>query len=173
MKFSRLSWLALALVASQGWAQIYKSTDADGNVVFSDTPADSSSEQVQLHQTNTTPPPPTVQPDKPPSTEQPVTVEATVPQATITTPANETTIPMGGGNFSVSAQVEPGLGQNQFLRLLLDGEAQGEAGTSGTWNLSNVFRGAHDLVVEVVDANGSTLSSSAPVRVYVMRPSVR
>lgn len=173
MKLSRLSWLALALVATQGWSQIYKSTDADGNVIFSDTPTDSSAEQVQLQQTNTTPPPVTVHPEKPRSNQEQVQVEATVPQATITTPANETTIPMGGGNFSVSAQVEPALASGQSLRLLLDGKAQGEPSTAGTWNLSNVFRGAHDLVVEVVDASGTTLSSSAPVRVYVMRPSVR
>ena len=41
-------------------AQIYKTTDADGNIVFTDKPSPSGSttEKVKRNQTNTAPPPP-------------------------------------------------------------------------------------------------------------------
>ena len=38
--------------------------------------------------------------------------------------------------------------------------------------MTNVFRGAHDLEVAVVDMNGEELARSPAVRVYVLRPSV-
>ena len=38
-------------LSSTGYAQVYKSTDADGNVVFSDTPA-AGSEEIQVSEPN-------------------------------------------------------------------------------------------------------------------------
>ena len=169
---TKIAVLALALAATSAWAQIYKSTDEEGNVVFTDTPPpDTSTQQVELQRTNTAPPPPDL-PRATPSENSPEPEDPAAPQAIITAPANETTIPMGGGNFSVSAHVEPRLDRGQGLRLTMDGEPQGQPQASGFWDLTNVFRGAHDLVVEVVEADGTVVSSSAPVRVYVMRPSV-
>lgn len=169
---AKLAATLLILAVTPAVAQIYKSTDADGNVVYTDAPPpNTASEQVELQHTNTAPPPPAMPRAEPAPDTAPAAPEA--PRATITAPAPETTIPMGGGNFSVSAHVEPRLERGQALRLTIDGEPEGEPQPSGFWDLSNVFRGAHDLVVEVVDADGKVLSSSEPVRVYVMRPSVR
>ena len=168
----QLAAMVLVVAAGPAGAQIYKSTDADGNVVFTDKPPpDAPTERVDLQPTNTTPPPQNLPQAAPKESEdQPEAVA--IPQARITSPENETTIPMGGGNFSVSAQVEPRLDSSQGLRLTMDGEPQGEPQASGYWDLTNVFRGGHDLVVEVVDTDGEVLSRSEPVRVYVMRPSV-
>ena len=90
----------------------------------------------------------------------------------ITSPDNETTIAMGPGNFSVSAAVEPALGEGGLLQLFIDGAPSGEPQAGGSWALTNVFRGAHDLSVAVVDSKGARLAESAAVRVYVLRPSV-
>jgi hypothetical protein len=79
---------------------------------------------------------------------------------------------MGPGNFSVSATVQPGLGSGSLLQLYVDGSASGNPQSSNTWELTNVFRGAHDLSVAVVDNKGDQLAVSEPVRVYVLRPSV-
>ena len=160
----------LVLASAPSLAQIYKSTDADGNVVFTDTPPDhTTSEQVDLKPTNTLAPPPAA-PASSPGKPGPTLAAPPAPQATITEPANETTIPMGGGNFTVSATVDPGLSGGQGLQLLIDGKPEGEVQPNATWHLMNVFRGAHDLVVQVVDSDGKALSSSEPVRVYVLRP---
>ena len=79
---------------------------------------------------------------------------------------------MGPGNFSVSASISPALQQGAQLQLMMDGAPQGEPQAQAGWDLTNVFRGAHDLTVNVIDAQGKTLATSEPVRVYVLRPSV-
>ena len=97
--------------------------------------------------------------------------EAISYQVSMTAPANETTIPMGPGNFSLSAQVTPTQGRGELLQLYMDGAAWGVPQDNPSWSLTNVFRGAHDLHVAVIDANGKELAKSAAVRVYVLRPS--
>lgn len=163
--------LALAaMLSGQALGQIYRTTDADGNVVFTDTPPPGGpAEQVQLQRTNTAeavevPPAAAEQPE--------VAAEQAEPAqfVKITSPANEETIPMGGGNFSVVARVEPPLEKGQSLRLSLDGAPTGKLQQSGFWDLSNVDRGAHDLTVAVVDSSGRVVAHSDSVRVYVMRP---
>ena len=161
------------LLASAVNAQIYKTTDEQGNVVFSDAPpaGSSTSEQVALPRTNTTPPPPTIAPIPRPKAGTQDSDVAPV-EVAITSPENETTIAMGGGIFSVSASISSGSSQGQTLQLLMDGSPQGEPQETGTWTLENVLRGPHDLVVEVHGRDGKVLAKSEPIRVYVLRPSV-
>jgi hypothetical protein len=112
-------------------------------------------------------------PPRPLSEDTPNAVAQGAPYTvTITEPANETTIPMGPGNFSVSVNVSPAPQSAEKLQLFVDGAPQGGPQSVSTWNLTNVFRGQHDLTVAVIDGAGKTLAISPPVRVFVMRPSV-
>ena len=161
-----------ALLATPALAQIYKTTDADGNVVFTDQPpaGNASSESVELSPTNTTPPPPTIAPRE--AAPAPREIKTTPITVSISSPANETTIPMGGGIFDVVAAPSPGLSSGQTLQLLMDGAPQGPPQASNIWKLENVFRGPHDLVVQLLASSGQVLASSEPVRVYVLRPGI-
>ena len=162
--------LAVPLAVS---AQIYRSVDEQGNVVFSDQPpaAGTEGEKVELPPVNTTPAP---EPRPDPAPEEELEEEPAAPEygVAITEPANETTIPMGPGNFSVSGVVRPSLAAGHLLQLKMDGEPWGEPQASPAWSLTNVFRGAHDITIAVVDGDGEQLATSEPVRVYVLRPSV-
>jgi hypothetical protein len=168
-----LTLLMLALLATPTVAQeIFRTTDEHGNVVFTDQPPAGTreTERVELQQTNTTPAtpiPPTPTPE--PWGSKPETVEFRV---AITSPPNETTIAMGPGNFSVNASVQPALSDGAMLQLYMDGAPRGEPQQGTTWNLTNVFRGAHDISVAVIDSEGEQLADSDPVRVYVLRPSI-
>lgn len=163
----------LLLLPQLGTAQIYKSTDEDGNVRFSDKPPVSGpSEQIKLRQTNSAPPPEPVEYKGASTTGAPEAAADTSYNVSVATPADETTIAMGPGNFSVSASVEPALNGGALLQLYVDGQPSGEPQSGNTWGLTNVFRGAHDLTVSVIDANGDQLAESEPVRVYVLRPSI-
>ncbi len=161
------------LICATASAQIYRTTDEQGNVVFTDTPPQGvAREEVELPPTNTAPPPPPrpdLAPREPAADEEPAGVEYGV---VITVPADETTIPMGPGNFSVSAVVRPSLGADERLQLFVDAVPWGEPQKVPSWSLTNVFRGAHDITVAVIDSAGSHLAVSEPVRVYVLRPSV-
>ena len=153
-------------------AQIYKTTDENGNVVFTDTPqaTGNPAEKVELGTTNIAAPPPVI--DRPPEPEPEPEPEATDYTVSIKTPANETTIPMGPGNFLLSASVKPALNDKESLQLHVDGIPWGEPQSASSWALTNVFRGAHDLTVSVLDSKGVPLVTSSAVRVYVLRPSI-
>jgi hypothetical protein len=164
---------ALLLLPQLGTAQIYKTVDEHGNVSYSDKPpASGSSEQVKLRETNSTPAPEIIEPLTPASAAAPADAAAAGYTVAISSPGNESTVPMGPGNFPVSASVEPALGQGALLQLYIDGSPYGAPQSSSSWMLTNVFRGAHDLSVAIVDNKGDRQAESAPVRVYVLRPSV-
>ena len=108
---SRLVLLALLLTPLCVTADsVYRTTDEQGNVVFTDAPqADGGTvEPVDIQHTNTAQPPPRI---SSPHLADDSKSEPDVPAYTvaITQPANETSIPMGPGNFSVSVRVSPAL----------------------------------------------------------------
>jgi hypothetical protein len=165
--------LVLPLAAS---AQVYKVTDEDKGVVFTDRPENvsgsSSVERIEIREPNTAPPPPAAAPSRSPAKESAPErpPEATI---TITSPANESTIAMGPGNFAVSAQASPPLGRGEELVLLMDGQPVGAAQSGTSWFIEGALRGPHDLVVQRRTTSGQSVAVSEPVRVYVLRPSIR
>lgn len=163
-------WLLILLLLP--WAAqaqtIYRSTDAEGNVVFTDKPptAGTVNEEVKLRPMNTAPAP-EPQPPRQPEAEQQAPIKHTV---SIVAPADQTVIPMGGGDFEVQASVEPALAAGERLQLRVDGAASGSPQTGISWSLRNVFRGGHNLSIQRLDADGKVIAESDPVHVQVMRP---
>jgi len=167
-----MAWACASLLcASAALGQIYKTTDENGNVVFTDQPPSGSraAEEVKLKQLNTTPAP-TPLPARETPAEEPAGPDYTV---SIKFPTNETTIPMGPGNFSVVASTFPPLRAGEVLQLQINGTDRGPAQTGSNWELTNVFRGAHELTVQRKSAEGEVLTTSEAVTVYVHRPSIK
>lgn len=166
----------LLLMPLCGFADaIYRTTDARGNAVFTDTPPPdgSVSEQVDIVPTNITPAP---QPVFIPVPDTAATAEAEQREAptytvSILAPLNDTTIPLGPGNFSVSSTVSAELRANDSLQLFIDGAPEGEPQRATTWALTNVFPGQHDLTAAVIDGSGAILALSPAVRIFVLRTS--
>lgn len=165
---------------SSGWAQIYKVTDDKNGVVFTDSPnvigntRGHNVEEVELEQINTAAP--IEMRANSESANSSTTAEPSAvakPTVSITVPVNETTIAMGPGNFAVSATPSPALTQGEELTLMIDGVAQGGPQSSASWFIEGSLRGPHDLVVQRTDANGELVAASQPVRIYVLRPSLR
>ena len=139
-------------------------------MTFSDQPTPDA-QRVDINPTNrSSPPPANAFPPPPPAAPEPETVVAY--QLAITSPADETIIPRGPGNFSVSASVSPSLQPAHKLQLLMDGQPRQEPQTATAWNLTNVFRGEHTIQVAVTDSEGKQLEVSDPIKVYVFRPSI-
>ena len=137
---------------------IYKVVDEEGNVTFTDTPPNDADAIVEPHSilgTNTTPAVATA-PENAVKTDQ---ADAEASYVTrIVSPANESTVPMGPGDFLVEAEVSPGLDNEEQLILLLDGEAVGAPQSFPRWQLTNVFRGAHQLQAVRVGKTGAAQS---------------
>ena len=99
-------------------------------------------------------------------------VETPASRIEITSPANESTIAMGPGNFTVSARAEPPLTGRETVVLFVDGQPLGAGQTTLSWFVEGAPRGPHDLVVQRIAGSGETVAISQPVRVYVLRPSI-
>jgi hypothetical protein len=173
--------LLLTTLTLPGLAQsdIYKVTHADGSISFTDQPpSDSHSSSVELlnnNRTNTVPglaPKPQASMTEAESEALAVT-ELTPKSVGITSPIDQTTIPMGPGHFSVLAEVEPKLEPGETLQLVMDNTPVDEPITDTTWNLRFVIRGEHTLLINRIDSAGNVIASSEPVVVYVLRPSIR
>ncbi len=158
----------LVLLPAIAIAQIYKHVDENGNVTFTDQPP-ADAKPVEIGPTNTTAPPSRglypEAPSAPPTSKKSYSVS-------ISSPVNDTIIPRGPGNFSVSALVSPGLSSGDKLQLLMDGVPEGSPQGHSSWALTNVYRGTHILEVAVVSAKGKELAKSEGITVYVFRPSV-
>jgi hypothetical protein len=162
----------LALTHISSAQPMFKVTDGDGNVTFTDTPPVSSDSTVETHSV--------MAPNSATPTERMRTpaklgaVEESIRYVSrIVTPANSTTIPMGPSNFPVQAALNPRLAPDEKLHLLLDGEPIGAPQRIANWQLTNVYRGEHRLQVVRLDESGTKLHTSAANTVYVMRPTLK
>jgi hypothetical protein len=189
MKIERFLFVCILLVAGSFVAmnalagkQIFKTTDADGNVVFTDVPprAEQPAEKVDLIAPNTfageeevavgsaaTGDQWIVDPDAPDA-------EAELPLApysslVISNPGNEANIRENTGSFSVIASLEPPLHPDHSLRLLLDDVPAASADEEAIFSLSNVDRGSHTLQAEVLDKNGAVVFAGNPSVFHLQR----
>ena len=150
---------------------VYKVTDADGNVTFTQAPplsGDSTIEEHSVQAPNSAKPSQTtLTPAAPAEAEKPASEDTR-----IGTPADNATMPMGSGNFAVRATRNPRLASGETLHLVPDGEPVGGPRQTASWQLRNVYRGAHRLQAVRLDENGAQLDASAASTVYLPRPSL-
>ena len=161
--------LGLSLTLSAG-AQIYKTVDKDGKVIYTDKPrGDQPAEAVDLPPINTLPP---ENADNFPRDEQQNQPEAIRYQVDIISPRENVTIPPGQRDLGIAVTLNPPFAGDHWLRYFMNGELLEETRESNIV-VQDVFRGSHTLEVEVIDNNGTSLGKSAPVVVNVIRPTVK
>lgn len=157
---------------------IYRTTDEQGNVVFTDDPA-GGGEEVRLEPLTVVPAPDSATLAAPardgegaasPSRDSPF---MPYDRFSIVSPDNEATLPTGAaGNVQVQLGIRPALRDDHQVRLLLDGQISQSAMHTDTFMLSGLERGEHTLQAELLDASGAVRHRSAPVTLYVQRASV-
>lgn len=190
MKTERLLLACMILVAgsfvamnSAAATKIFKTVDADGNVVFSDLPLSASSnpETVEVEEPNIFVPDTAA--TQLPGGAEPAIVpggdEGDVPELsqgyrslTISSPAHDASVRENVGNVKVIAQLIPALQSGHSTRLLLDNVTVGLAGTVGenvTFALTNIDRGTHTLKVEVLDGSGAVVFRSNQSTFHLLR----
>lgn len=168
---NKFGWIvSLMMCIGVSYAQIYKWTDAQGNVHFTDVPHDGA-EKVKINESQTYSPP------KPMNSNVPVQNEDPTPKNTartyklieITQPQNEATIRNNLGFVVVSIQLEPDLSPGDVVQLLFDGAPIGEPQANLTFQLNGVYRGAHTVAAQVQTAGGEVLNTSEPVTFFMHR----
>ena len=161
-------------------ARFYKSIDAEGNIVYSDTPSPGA-EQL-------TPPPISTVESKPvpkksdtatdksddAGTEEPVKKPPTkYSKFSIVTPRNNDTIWDSNGAVPVSLLLEPPLDteNGHGVWVYVDGKAVVRKSQCLTQPLSGIDRGTHKIRAEIRDEKRKTLKRTQNITVYLKRPS--
>jgi hypothetical protein len=165
----RVLGILLVIFAAAAHGDIYKSINADGEVVYSDQ-STQGAERVQVA------PLPSYTP------QVPRTLRRSAPVATETMsyesfriihPASEATIRNNLGTVAIETQLAPALmvPLGHRIQYYLDGVAHGTAADTASLTLSNVDRGEHRISASVVDAAGTVLISTTETTVFVKRAS--
>lgn len=167
-------WLLTLCIVSVTNAEVYKSVDEHGRVIFSDTPR-ADSEVVELPDLPTYSPP-VIPNDVTVDTGADQGAELPVPnyQVTITSPVNDESIRANAGDVTVALYVTPVLNAKRADQLLIevDGREQGDLIATVDFVLSNLDRGTHTVKVSVVDNKGKILASSKSVIFHLQRYSL-
>lgn len=156
IRSAALTLMLFLLAAQTDAAPIYKTKDERGNVVYTDDPQGRPAELVDLPDLTIVPaqPLPTPRPETTPVTEEeaPLTIE-------LLTPGPEETLRSNPGNVEVVARVSRAPDEGDRFEVLLDGVVRGR-NAGGTFALTGIDRGPHQVRVRLVDPDGSVVAQS-------------
>ncbi|EHR41530.1 DUF4124 domain-containing protein [Alishewanella jeotgali] len=145
--------------------RIYVSRDANGVVIFSDSPSPGA-EEITL----------TVRPNLMEATEvRPIEKKAPAPEAfkvEITQPLDQATVRDNTGSVYIEGRIQPRFQRGFRVRLVFDGLAYGEPQNTTVFVLRDIDRGAHTIQLELIDQNGKLIAISPVTTFYLHRASV-
>lgn len=154
-------------------AEVYRTVDEDGNVVYTDKPPTDDAEPVELDPVTTIPAYRRDEADAEPDDE----VARAAPSyggLSITYPTPDQAIRHNGGQVPFEVEVLPEgvqLAEEHRIEILVDGSVKG-SGRPPTVTAGIIDRGPHDAFARVVDAGGNTLAESPTVNFFLLRASV-
>lgn len=172
--FLAVGMLLSASVMAQT-TQIYKWTDSNGNVHFTDKPHPGA-EEVQLPPVQTFSEP--VKPTPPPASLAEGSARSTEAQVShydkfsISQPADQETIRNAQGYISVILDIKPKLMAGDKVQMIFDGSPVGEPQPTPVIELQEVNRGSHTLAAQIVNAKGEVLTKTNMITIYMMPPRV-
>lgn len=168
MKYYLFTLLFTAFVAQ---AQVYRTVDAYGNIIFSDVEEDSSEKVIiDIAPSYTAP---KISPIE--AVEEKVEATIAIPKykLSVSSPQQNETF-QNPENIAVTATISPELNVARDDKLIfkLDGKQIGSAQLPLNTVLTGVERGSHILLVSVVDKSGKVLKSSQSILFHVQRHSI-
>jgi len=168
--FMKYYTLLLLLITFAAQADVYRSVDKQGNVIFSDTSTDNA-EKIELQESYIYTPPVIIDEadDELPSP----LVEMAVPDYSIviTSPSQNEAIRENAGNITITIAVTPALNTERGDKLIfsLDGLLKSETQDANSYTFTNVDRGSHIAVVSIVDKTGKVMKASKSILFHLQR----
>ncbi|MFH0344845.1 MAG: DUF4124 domain-containing protein [Chromatiales bacterium] len=157
----------LLVLTSVAHAAVYRWTDADGNVQFSDKPHPGA-EEVKGLKLQTYEAPPVKESESPKEAEF-----AGYKKVEILAPANDETIWDNIGTISVKVGLVPDLQVALGHKVVLSVDGSPSEGAAATdFTIPNMDRGTHSIQATVVDMSGAKLSASPTVTFHLRKHSV-
>lgn len=87
---------------------------------------------------------------------------------TLLNPVDQQTIRDNLGRIDVVVELSRPLTQDQQLQVILNDQIFGAPTASTSWQLNNIDRGQHKIMIQVIE-NGKVIASTQPVTVYLHR----
>lgn len=172
MKYYTLLLLLIVLTIQ---ADVYRTVDRQGNIIFSDT-ATENAEKIELKESFTYTPP-VITDLIEGELQSPIPLEIPIPSYTIviTSPTQNETVRENAGNVIITSLISPALSVERADKLLfsLDGNLKSTAQDASSYTFTNVDRGSHIAVVSVVDKSGKTIKSSKSILFHLQRATSR
>ena len=180
---SRSVFLTLVLTLAGSYAvagtRVYKTVDADGNVIFTDVPPANPTAPLEINEPNAFSSSNRVKNERIASERRrPVEIdeiddeEETHPgyeSLSITSPETDAAIRENAGNVTISLRLSPALNNSEHtLEVLLD-DTVVASGSQSDVQLNNIDRGTHTVSARVIDANGNELIAASPVTFHMLR----
>lgn len=164
MRFLLLPLFLLPWVCS---AEIFKSVDADGNVVYTDAPDSRAKEFI----------PPSMNAIPMPKPEPAKEVEKKAEPAgytslKVTSPTAEQVIRSNPGILNIQLLSKPKLKTDHFYSVFVDGHMVVRKSNRASIQIPDINRGEHKVYAVVRDAKGKVLKKSNSVTFHMKRQSV-
>ena len=169
-KYCFVFWFIMAILPVQAaqTPQIYKWTDSNGNVTFSDKPHEGAEEIVLPKvQTYSSPKIPNTEHSFQPASQ---TEEQPYDRITIVQPDDQETIRNPQGYVSVIVDLKPKLRRGDNLQLLFDGSVVESPAPTTVFALQDIVRGSHTIAAQVLDAKGKVLNTSNTITIFMQQP---
>lgn len=157
--------LATQALQAQESKKVFVTRDANGVLVFSDSPQPGAEELNLSNRANIMAATDATLPARKQPAKEPFTVE-------IAQPEDQGTVRDNTGSVYVSGKISPMFERGLRVRLLVDGKPQGEPQNNAVFILRDVERGEHKLQMELFDQNGKLIATSPVTTFYLHRASV-
>ncbi|MCF6319195.1 MAG: DUF4124 domain-containing protein [Proteobacteria bacterium] len=149
--------------------KIYKYTDQEGKVHYSDTKPFADAQEEKLKPIVVIP---AKQFDPAPNRRRETHKEKQAKKKfdnfVMASPANEATLSGTGGNVLASVNLEDGLPKNYRIQFYIDGLSHGKV-KSKSQLIAGVERGEHSIYAEMIDASTRRVILTTPKTIFFMR----
>lgn len=166
--------LASMLGMSAAHAEVFRYTDENGNVVYTDERRQGA-EEIKVREI------PTINMPDGPLTEDALNRAEKAKKApsgsgygrvAFSEPENNTAFWSGSGNITLAVGATPALRDSHQYEVVLDGQSIG-SNTSGLFNVQHIDRGTHTATVRIIDASRNVVETGQSISFTVHRPSVK
>ena len=165
-----LPMLALAGPDKTG---IYKSVDAEGNIVYSDTPT-VGAEKITPPPISTIESGPALEPTQAAAKDENAKPPTSYTRFSILQPANDVTIWDNQGSIPLSMELEPALDtvNGHGVWVFVDGKAVVKQSPSMVQPISGIDRGTHTVRAEIRDSTGKVLKRTITITVHLKKHTI-
>lgn len=163
--FTLLVLFSANLLQAQESKKVFVTRDANGVLVFSDSPQPGAEEVNLSSRANIMEATDPTLPSRKQPAKEPFKVE-------IAQPEDQGTVRDNTGSVYVSGKISPMFERGLRVRLLLDGKPQAEPQNNAVFILRDIERGEHKLQMELFDQSGKLIATSPVTTFYLHRASV-